>query len=377
MIVKYITFRPYHSGFSNIIMSYEIAVSLAYITKRTLVLPPKDWILFISHGRNPDDYKNIWELFDKDFLKTQINCIDYYDVPEFQGKFDEISGYFYFNGNDEFSYTSNMKKIFGDDCFTFAKKSHILLCDENIVFFNQENGMKNFREFCCGRMGIDLSAFDMKFIDFNNNLFGSYWYSVFAGNVEKRNEMKSIINKCFRYKNKFYDLAKEVKNKIGQYNSTHIRRNDFLISQKNNLESISNPEKLRRSIEKLYNNSLPLYISTDEKNKNFFNELRYEYEIYFYEDFDFNLSEFERIAVEQIICSESKSFYGTYSSTFSKRINVMRGIEGKQSNDNYGVNTYPKFSEEDTKIPFPWRFTPNKRWEWISSSYPQWTFENV
>lgn len=114
-----------------------------------------------------------------------------------------------------------------------------------------------------------------------------------------------------------------------------------------------------------------------KKNKNFFNELKYEYEIYFYEDFDFNLSEFERIAVEQIICSESKSFYGTYSSTFSKRINVMRGIEGKQANDNYGVNTYPKFSEEDTKIPFPWRFTPDKRWEWISSSYPQWTFENV
>lgn len=358
-------------------MSYEIAVALSHITKRTLVLPPKDWILFLSKDSSVDSYFDIWGLFDKDFVKTQINCIDYYDVPEFQGKFSDISGDFLFQNNKEFSYTSHMKKVFGDDCFSYKKNPHKLICEDDLVFTNSENGMEDCGKFYSGRREIDLVNFDMKFLDFNNNLFGHYWYSVFAGNSKKRNEMKSVVNGCFRYKDEFYNLAKGVRDKVGEYNSVHVRRNDFLSTQTEGLKSISTPSKIKKSIRRLYSNKIPLYISTDEKNKKFFDSLKEEYQVYFYEDFNFNLNELEKIAVEQIICSESKTFYGTYLSTFTKRINVMRGIEGKQANDDYGINTYPINSVENTSDPFPWRSTPNKKWEWNSSSYPQWTFEDV
>ena len=195
---------------------------------------------------------------------------------------------------------------------------------------------------------------------------------IYPGHARKRNVLKDKINRCFRYKNKFYELSKKVKEKIGDYNSVHVRRNDFLICHGDKLV----PSDLL--LEKLYaffERSKPLYIATDEKDLSFFDPVKEKYDIYFYKDFDFNTTALETDVMDQVICAESDIFMGTYLSTYTKRINVMRGIESKQADDDMGINRILESRERIPKdIINPWS-KKKSLWSWNESSHPQWKLE--
>ena len=379
-MTKYISFSPYYSGFSNIIMCYECAFAIAYITKRTLILPPNAWCLFISKSHSPEDYIDIWEVFDKDYVMSQFGCIDFFKVPEFKGKYLMMDGHSDLNYP---SYTKNISKSMSEvKRIIFSKKYDYedgvdALASSNDVITNSdyENDL-DFEDFSQGRDKLNLSKFeDSKIIHFENNLFGHYWYSIYPGNEDERNKMKKIINRCFRYNDRIYNLSSKVSERLGEYNAIHVRRSDFLQTQTKSLEPVSNPEKLANMVRIFFSNDIPIYISTDETDKSFFDELRKVYNIFFYEDFDYKLNELDKVAVEQTICSQAKTFYGTFNSTFTKRINVMRGIEGKQSEDDMGINYYPFENRQDVITSNPWKMTNNKFWEWNNSSHPQWKIE--
>ena len=369
--MKYISFSPYFSGLANVIMSYEIAFAIAYVTKRTLILPPKTWLLFISESQEKDGFSDIWKVFDKDYVKSQIKCIDYYDVPEFQGKFDLIQG--------EKSFTKNLSKhvdsVKDIDFVTEVKAEVYCVNDVHTVFTTEPYLNEDFKDFCQGRNVLNLSEIKEKFIHFENNLFGHYWYHVYPGDENERNMMKQKINNCFRYVPRLYNLASKVKDNIGSYNAVHVRRNDFLDARKDELNPVSNKENLLNMLKVFFNPSIPLYISTDEKDLSFFDEVEKEYEIYFYENFDFDLEKIDNDVIEQVICSQAENFYGTYLSTYTSRINVMRGIERRQADDDVGINYYPYDNRQDTRTANPWKFNPDKRWHWNSSSHPQWKIE--
>lgn len=369
--MKYISFSPYFSGLANVIMSYELAFAIAYITKRTLILPPKTWLLFISESQEKDGFSDIWEVFDKEYVKSQIKCIDFYDVPEFQGKYKLIEG--------EKSYTKNIEKYVDNvKCIDFKidaelevyciNESHLVLTTE--TYLNED-----FKDFCQNRPILNLSEIKDKFIHFENNLFGHYWYHVYPGDENKRNMMKQKINNCFRYVPRLYYLASKVKDKIGPYNAVHVRRNDFLDARKDDLKSVSNKKNLLQMLKIFFDPSLPLYISTDERDISFFDEVSEEYEIFFYDDFEYELTELDHAVIEQVICSQAEHFYGTYLSTYTSRINIMRGIENRQSDDDVGINYYPYDNRQNTRTANPWKLNSDKRWQWNSSSHPQWKME--
>lgn len=379
---KYISFAPYYSGFSNIIMNYECVFAVAYITKRTVILPPNLWCLFMSNSHEPKDYIDIWEVFDKEYVLSQFDCINFSEVPEFKGKYLMMSGHG-MEGIDFPSYTNNIHK-----CIPEVKKIDFLqfldvpedivnaLCSSKQVITNSdyENDL-DFEEFKQERETLNLSKFEDKILHFENNLFGHYWYSIYPGDEVERNKMKDVINRCFRFNDRIYYLSSKVSEKLGKYNAIHVRRSDFLITQTKSLEPVSDPNKLTSMVRLFFPEDVPLYISTDETDKSFFDELRKVYDIFFYEDFEYELSIIDKAAVEQTICSKAELFYGTYHSTFTKRINVMRGLEGRQSEDDMGINFYPFENRLDVVTANPWKLMMNKRWEWNHSSHPQWKIE--
>tara|TARA_Y100001970_G_scaffold284252_1_gene401217 strand:- start:3019 stop:4887 length:1869 start_codon:yes stop_codon:yes gene_type:complete len=386
--MRYVSFSPYFSGLSNVIMSYEIFLSISYITMRKAILPPDVWLLFHSqdyniHDWKKDDYVDIWEIFDKEVVTKEFNCIDFYDVPEFQGKFKELE--------TERSYTGNMGKVFPDDSACLQSVQRTFSAD-HLIFSNKEYFDRTWRcpncninhsldadftDFSQDRKITNLNHYKNKFLHFENNLFGHYWYDIYPGNAEERNKLKNKINKCFRYKSKFYQLQDRVHEKLGKYNSVHIRRNDFTFVHPNKLESISNSDKLLETLYAFFSVSTPLYIATDEKDKSFFDGIRKKYDIYFYDDFSFDLSKLEKDAMEQVICSQSENFVGTYPSTYTKRINVMRGLEGRQATDDIGINLIINPKDRISQdIVNPWKEKNNsKRWGWDESSHPQWKLE--
>jgi len=353
---KYIIFSPFRSGLSNVIMSYELAFSIAHITGRTLVLPPTTFLTHITEG-SKEQWPSMWQLFD------QYN--NEFDTAEL----DELK-----NAGNYYSWFVNTNLA---DCYSPPEIQHnVPMADAGWCIVNDYNSIKDnpdFINFAGSRKIIDLNRPE-KYIHLENSLFQHYWYWVYAGDAVQRNLLKNKINKAFRYSQQYYDMVNAAVN-IGQYNAVHVRRGDFFIQYGQSLEAINTEDKLLSQIEKLLDPSLPLYIATDETNKEFFNQVAAKYKIFFIDDFFQNLSKLDCAIIEQIICSQALRFEGTIPSTYTKRINIMRGLDGRAAADYTGINEITQHSPEMDN-PLPWTIT-NNLWGWNMSSHPQWTQENV
>jgi hypothetical protein len=371
-MVRYISFSPYYSGLVNIIMSYEMFLAIAAITKRKVILPPDCWMLFLSKSQKKEDWIDFWKIFDKEVLLEEFDCIEHRDVPEFQGKLGKMQG--------KDSYTRDIGRCDLDLSEIIFDSSTV--SDEHTVFVNEEIDTQDFHDFCHNRTVMELDC-DEQFLHFENNLFGHYWYHVYPGGENLRNKLKDKVNRVLRYNDKFYFYADTVHQELGPFNSIHVRRNDFLDAREDEIQCVNAPEKILEMVDRLpfYDKSLPLYIATDEQDRSFFDLLGEKYDIHFYEDFDYKFGDdFEEddlhIAVlEQTICSQSENFFGTYLSTFSKRINIMRGLENRQAEDHLGINHLPEEPDENLVDVFPWRKMSDNTWQWNSSSHLQWMHE--
>lgn len=371
-MTKYISFSPYYSGLVNIIMSYEMFLAIAAITKRKVILPPDCWMLFLSRTQLKKDWIDFWQIFDKEVLLKEFNCIEHNDVPEFQKNLKKMQ--------NRVSYTANLGK-FDLDLFEYGESGDVV-SDDHTVFSCNPAKTKDYEDFVGGRKEFDLDM-DEQFLHFENNLFGHFWYQIYPGGENQRNALKDKINKVLKYHDKFYFYADAVRKDIGPFNSVHVRRNDFLDARKEELDCVNGPDKILEVIEKLpfAEPDLPIYIATDEQDRSFFEKVADKFDIYFYEDFeyqfgdDFPDDDLHVAVLEQVICSQSENYFGTYLSTFSKRINIMRGLEGRQADDWMGVNYMPEEPDEDLVDVFPWRNMNDKTWCWNSSSHPQWLIE--
>jgi hypothetical protein len=387
MSKKYISFSPYIAGLSNVIMSYELFTSIAHITKRKVILPPKTCITGISNSDSEQDYNDIWDIFDLETYTKYFDCINFYDVPEFSENYESIKGPIPVY-NTLTSYTANIDDVINDVkkinfgpqnlCYLDYSESSISDCKCDYVLTCNTKYSDDLKNFSSGRKILDLN-YSNKFLHFENNLFGHYWYNVYPGQSEERNRLKKIINKVFKYKEKYYNISNIVKEKIGKYNAVHIRRDDFLTYHDDSLDVISDSEKILKVLDILFDEKkYPLYIATDEKNLDFFHDLINKYEIYFFSDFNFNLNELGTAVAEQIICSQSEKFYGTKYSTFTKRINIMRGCEKRQYNDSIFLNDLEYYYNNNINLhdQFPWKNKEKCRWEWSDSSHLQWKIED-
>ena len=338
---KYISFEPWSGGFSNIRQSYETAAAISVITGRTLILPPKMYCLFFTEHRKKDTFIDIFDALDKDAFTNEFNCIDYYDVPEYT-QFENEFGYF-----DE---TYKVAKLIE---FKHEKNPSKDPIDKYVIQFGKHDTI-DFKMFSNGRDSVDLDL-DDKFIHFSLNLFTQFYYHVYA-DVETRNVIREKIQRGIKFKKKFYDLADVIKTHLGPYNAIHVRRNDFLQTRPESTLNIF--DGLLNNIQPHLESTLPLYIATDESNRKLFYFLKGHYNIAFLEFFHQNLSPFDAMVVEQIICAQAEAFLGSEFSTFTHYIHVLRGhIEKKDYhrigvNYNYGTLTYKNF---------PWLV---EQWEW-------------
>jgi len=365
---KYIIFTPYRCGLGNVMMSIELALSIAYITKRILIVPATCWSYGLS-GYNDDkkSWIDIWKIFDFDQVKKEFDVMLMSNVEELAN----IVGL----GNSD-SHIGNIAN-FNLDMYKFNTiNENAQSIDDNICFVNnasQYSQSEDYLNFVSDRPVIDLDRPE-KYLVFDSVLFGHYWYQIYPGSSVERNTLKNKVNSCIAYKKYYRDIANEkVKQTIGPYNAVHVRRGDFSQYRTSFIENVNSGEKMLTALKQLFPTDLPLYIATDEPDKDFFKVIATEYKIYFYNSFDFNLSKLEETILDQIICSQAESFYGTYISTFSKRINIMRGLENKQAYDYMGINHIVEHQIEKTG--YPWIENSSKRWRWHDSSYPQWTQE--
>ena len=351
---KYVSFDSWLGGVSNVRMSYELIASISIITNRTIILPPKVYCCFFSNVNQKSTFFDIWNILDKAAFIKEFKCVEYNDIPEYA--ILENDCHYFENVNN-----IALPILFGDKFKQIGAQDAI----GNRVIVNNINDINDFNQFSINRDIVNVN-YNNKFIHFPRNLFGHFYYNIYGNGAGERNLIKEKIKKGIVYKKEYFDLAKTIKLKIGEYNAIHIRRNDFIFVNPN--YAIPQLDNLMEDIKNRIPNNIPLYIATDEKNKILFDFLKERYTIYFLEDFFKDLNQYESLVIDQIICSESDIFLGSKLSTFSDYINIMRGYYGKKDFHREGTNFkmngigYNKFPWEVEE--YSWERIHSYRWHY-------------
>jgi len=301
----YVIFRPWPGGFNNIRMSLELAVCLAFLTNKTLVLPLK-YNMYLLH-----DEFGMEDFFDSEDLGIRtINFYDFCTLKQINSTYDDIR---------------SISKVVND-------------APENVLNFEKIFPCKNFTK---GR-NIIKYHFNDECIFFDGNLLGNFYQTI---HTHQNTELKKLIARHVHYKPEILDYGWKCITWLQDqgYYAIHVRRNDFQFKH------------LFISIEQIYENikdviplGSKLYIATDEADKQFFNFLRQYYTLIFYEDIASHV-ELAHVhpnyipIIEQLICSRAIKFIGNDYSTLSSYVFRMRGYMNDTMDDKFYVNT-EKFS---------------------------------
>ena len=292
MSAKFISFDTWWGGLNNIRTTYELAGAISVVTGRILVLPPKIYCLFLSEHTDKKSFFDFWDLFDKEAFCENFNCIEYNEIPEYQ-KFNSDTQYF--DG----------------------------ICDEIKCLPDQEH--RNWGPAPDSILHNRLSPASLrcedKFIHFPRNLFGHWYYLVPVNSPKQRQEIKDKIKNGLRlrdkYKTNFFDKP---------YNAIHVRSGDFnQVRSKATTELFAN---LREKVDKLIKPDKPLFIATDETDRQRFACLN-GYDCKYLSDFK-KVDEVTALAMDTLICRDAQEFYGTRLSTFTDYINILRYYENKK-----------------------------------------------
>jgi len=374
---KYLVFAPFTAGFCNVLMSYEIGLALSYITRRKIIIPPTNWCVLIDEFKTPkEQWQDIWTVLDKSKIHEHFEAVDLVDFEPLQPYIDRLH-----SDNSPLIWTGNLRNVVDNVCNAEDLDTLVRTDDPAVCYYNDSivEDYDDFEKFSYGRAKVNLN-FDHKYLHTPGFIFGHYWYLAYPGTAIHRNALKKKINASLDYKQEYYDLADELMKTYGSYNAVHIRNPLQFNPEKYSgaLNYRHNPVLLNQAITKVFDNDKPLYVLTDVTNKKkdyIFSELAKNYNLIFQEDLKFKpRSSLEEIAVDQTIAVNADLFYGSYYSTFSKRINVLRGIRNRQANDSFGFNA-DLYKDVEAQDPFPWVKQKNHHWPWHFSSYKQWTLE--
>lgn len=178
------------------------------------------------------------------------------------------------------------------------------------------------------------------------------WYSKFffnrTSNIDQR--VKSV-----RFKKEYYDLAKKIKNYLGDFNGAHIRT---MIDHYKYFRFDAN--NLNEGLSSFRDNTLPIYISVDDWNspllKTINKDVKFIHELIldeFYEDFkqlpyhDNNILGL----LSALVMSMANDFVGSLRSTFTIWIHQERCVNDLPSFKYFG-NPFPEYDEN--YLPYSW-----------------------
>lgn len=306
----FVIFSPWSGGFNNIRMSLELAVCIAYISNRVLVLPPK--------------YKMY-------LLKDNVGLEDFFDVTDIGIRVIFLK---------EFCNIHNIEHTLD----AARSVSRVTKVHEDVIYnFSENNPPSNFIKH---RKIISIQSIfeNSKNVFFDGNLIGNFYMKLHS-DVDV--ELRKLIARHVHYLPPIFEMVKNAVNFLGdkEYYAIHIRRNDFQYKY-----LFISPEEILKNIENIIPENSKLYIATDHDDKDFFKGFLEKYKVFFYDDIKDHLGivpHYNYIPIiEQLICTRAIKFVGNDLSTLSSYAYRIRGYMDDIEDKNYYINTKP-FTEQD------------------------------
>lgn len=302
----YLILRPWNGGINNIRMSLELAVCIAYLSNKTLVLPPK---YHIPALRDDFGYEDLFDILDMGITTIPLT---------------------------EFAHRHNIEPTFEAVqriAVTFTDKYEFKLLN-----FTESIPTDSFRK---NREIVDLHLLCMNEFNvfFDTNLLGNFYIKIFS---HKLNELKRLVARHVHFKPELFHTAEHAIRLLGTYAALHVRRDDFQYTQ-----WWITAEQILANIRSVIPEGSTLYIATDHTDMTFFTPFTEYYKPIFYNDITFKFPtppHYNHIPIiEQLICSRATTFVGTEWSTLSTYVYRLRGYMDDITDTNYYVNTksYP------------------------------------
>ena len=374
---KYVTFLKDCGGWNNIRQGFEFHAMIAWITERTLVIPPDIGWYLIDYGqmtrglqtkqeKNKASWPNnkerrfgvsnfdIW--FDLNDMSLAISVIT---TPEFiRREYESLNIPIEFNGGDivnlDKNVANNYIKWLNDKAtelnvnLPWGQLNNILYWP-NIKSVESKNSKIINNEWIDNRNKREYTSFlkKSKFIHFPScakgipgqdhdfRYLGQIARSIAFDTKEKDKKYKQILRDHIHLNSEIMEYASLVISILGAFNyaSFHIRRNEL---QYKYVFSTANDSY--NNVKPLIGKNEILYIATDEKKEDFFKVFKDGgiRKVYRWKDFFGDNAKFKETKniiipgklhgeVEMVICAMSRIFFGTKESTFSQYIGVLRG----------------------------------------------------
>jgi hypothetical protein len=332
---KYLSFQKDLGGWNNILMQFEIMVVLAWITGRTLVLPPAT--PFYLLGEEP---RRLEDFLDLDALHRHIPVLT-------AGEFASATA----AGHDIASHQAYHDFMRSR---SFMPPWHGL---QNILLFPADalqlrpqlkarlaGPLQTHRE----PVALSMAAEDCEILYFpmipDYRMFGVAECFFLFGDASLERSARRLLRDAIRYRPDIIRLAEAAINSSPLcgtlYSAMHVRRGDFQY-EKTQIAA----EQILTNTQALLSARQPVYVATDEADADFLKAFREKFEVITFQDLPGEIVENTPHhwcgIVETLICAAAQGrFIGTRLSTFSARIATLRGhLAYTRGGDCEGIDT--------------------------------------
>ena len=319
---RFIIFNYDIGGFNNIRISFEVIIILAKLLNRVLVIPPKTNMYLLDKNTDIFDYYSI------NNLSQYIKICNYEDL------------------------SSNIKTV--NDLFFIAKKSKDyyffindnknnkgIQCVNNKIFIEENNRLLDLnsitQKYLCLYTHVNTDDVNLILDNYTGNtvnlrFLNNYDY-FFNMNPSSKNKLYKFIFESIKINKKLVNYSVELYKKLNlnNYNAVHLRSNDF--QYENNLQKI-NIKNIASTIKQNFDVSKKLFIITDHNNIQEITECFSEYNITTCKDIykHATIENKYKGIIESLLCVLADNFIGTYLSTFSFYIQILRGYMKRYNN---------------------------------------------
>ena len=327
---KYISFETDSGGWNNILMHFEIMVVLAWLTGRTMILPPRTRMYLLGN-----EHLSLLDIFDRKALKRHLDVLTPEEFAAAEGLGDDFAKHEPFHQYmSERAYSPGWNAM--DDALVHpadALTARFELIPR--LLGRQPVGVVGETENC------EILYFPTTQ---QHRMFGVAEVFFLFSDPRDERRARTLIRDAIRYRREIIGLAEAALQSpvlAGKdYSAMHIRRGDFQYD-----ETWIDAGSIVAHTENLFRPGQTIYIATDEQDPAFLQPLRGRYDIVTLGQLNADVVSaipYHWLGiVETLICAAAPDrFVGTRLSTFSARISILRGhISLSTDSDLAGIDT--------------------------------------